>query len=165
LSNLLTYWLTAAIGLRITGIPPEFLTQYRQGVLEIVLFLLPLISFLSVVVLIIGTGVAHVLARLWGGLAAYSQLIYALAAFVAPLTILRIVLNGLLHVQGASSVLWIYGCLLTILTLKSLHRLNWKPALLLGVSLGSLLAVPVSDLVVTLALFGPTVSRMLNLSK
>jgi len=169
LGNLLTYWLAFLMNMIISDISTEFITQYWKTLLWSALVFVPLISFLGVVVLIVGTGVAQMLARLFGGLGTYTKLIYALATFVAPLSILRIVLDDALHLQGASILLWIYGCILTVIAFKSLHRFGWKPALALGIPLASIFAVPLPVFIVVgitmLSIFGPTISRMLNLSK
>ena len=96
--------------------------------------LLPLVPFFLVLGLAIGGGITHGLARRLGGSGTYSQLIYAYAAYSAPLVLIGTVLGALPAPLLVSLYfgLIIYGLVLEVVALKAVHQIGWARAIAAG---------------------------------
>jgi hypothetical protein len=84
----------------------------------------PVWAALAVVFLIITVGIQHLVARAVGGKGIFDDLIYAYAAFAAPVTLIGSGL-GLVPLLGCFSIfLGIYALALNVIAVKAVHRLD-----------------------------------------
>lgn len=113
---------------------------------------LPLTAGLSVLSLIINAAVTQFIARLLGGTGTYSQLVYAFAAYTAPITIVSSILGVLgaaLPVLGFifSPLLGIYSLVLNVMAVKAVNQFSWGKAILTSVIIFVLVLIIVSVIV------------------
>jgi hypothetical protein len=78
-------------------------------------------------------GIMHLIARALGGTGKYAELVYACAAFIAPLTIMVGVVSGIPYVNLLLIPLVIAVIVLYTMAVKAVHRFGWGKAV--GVSL------------------------------
>jgi hypothetical protein len=149
-SNSLTYYLGMTILILITeGIknPSELYQSLdRSQAIPIIILgfivIIPLLSAIGVALLLIATGLTHKILVFFGHKGIYRQFVYVVAAFVAPLSIIRIVVFDGLTFQMAIIPLWLYACILAIVVIRALYGAKLGPALLMGIPLASFLTVP-----------------------
>lgn len=92
--------------------------------------LIPLAGAMSIVGLIISTGISHLIARALGGVGTFTQLIYAVAAYTAPASLITPALSMVPLVNCLASLLGFYTLFLNIVAIKAVHRLTWGRAFL-----------------------------------
>jgi hypothetical protein len=90
----------------------------------------PVGAALAVVFLIISVGLQHLVARAIGGKGIFDDLVYASAAFAAPLSLISSAL-GMVPVLGCFSLfLGFYALGLSVIAVKAVHRLDTGRAIL-----------------------------------
>jgi hypothetical protein len=92
--------------------------------------LVPLGAALSVLGIIISTGLTQWVAGGLDGRGSYAELIYATAAFTAPLSLISSLIAGIPLVNLFSIVLAIYGFVLNVVAIKAVNRFGTFRALL-----------------------------------
>lgn len=135
-------------------LPPEVAAQMQEMVESGMLGMLAgggglLGIFLTPLFFLIGTGILHLIARMFGGTGDFGRFAFLSAAIQAPVNILSAVL-GFIPVLGGcvSFALWIYSIVLTFFAIKAEHNLSD------GRAIGTLL-VPI---VLLIALFACAVA-------
>lgn len=89
----------------------------------------PVAAVLSVGGFIIAAGLINIVARALGGSGTYPQLACAMAAYVAPLSLISSVISPL-RVLGLLIVpLGLYGMALNVIAVKATHRFGWGEAI------------------------------------
>ncbi len=123
--------------------------------------LVPLSALFSVLGLMIRAGITQLIARALGGTGTYSRLVYAFAAFVAPLTVIFSILGSIPYVSCLVFPLTIYACVLPVIAVKAVNQFGWGRAIVSGVVIlaGILLLVAV---IFILALLGPVVGGVFS---
>jgi hypothetical protein len=123
----------------------------------------PLFALLSVFGLIISAGISHFVAAGLGGTGTYSKLAYALAAYLAPLTLISGVIAGIPIPNCLNFPLGIYGIVLNVIAVKAVHQFSWGKALAASILVfaGILLVVAVFVIVI-LALLGPAIGNVFS---
>jgi hypothetical protein len=114
----------------------------------------PVGAALAVVFLIISVGLQHLVARAIGGKGIFDDLIYASAAFAAPLSLISSAL-GMIPLLGCLGIfLAFYGLGLSVIAVKAVHRLDTGRAILAvlwWIPVGALCCVLFVAMIVTAA--------------
>jgi hypothetical protein len=123
----------------------------------------PIIAGLSIVGLAISAGITTLIARALGGSGTFSQLVYAFAAYEAPLTLVSGVLGAIPFVIFLNFFLGIYGIVLNVIAVKAVHRFGWGKAIVssMVILFGILVLIAVVTIVI-LALIGPEIEHVFN---
>jgi hypothetical protein len=123
----------------------------------------PLSAVFSIVGLVIVTGISQIVARVLGGTGTFTQLTYAVAAYVAPMSIVTSLL-GLIPLVGClNALLGIYGLFLNVVAVKAVHRFDWGRAVISSAALLIVVLVLVGCImVVFLALLGPAIGTVFS---
>ncbi len=110
---------------------------------------LPLVILGGVLLFGLVTGLAHIIATVFGGTGTYADLAYVFAAFLAPMLLFA---NGLFLLPPFALILIPYGLVLMVLALKGVHHLSWKKSVLAAfwTTLLSVLIVGVLAVFITL---------------
>ena len=124
----------------------------------------PIFAILAVVGLIINSGLTQLIARALGGTGTYSELVYANAAYVAPLSLVSSILGAIPFVNLCLGIpLAIYYIVLNVIAINAVNRFGWGKAVV------SALIVPVANLVFVscgviamLALLGPQIGDVFS---
>ena len=128
------------------------------------LICIPIVGLLAVLVTALFVGISHVIARALGGTGTYNKLLYATAAYSAPLQMVYSVI-GLVPVLGScvNLILGIYGLVLNVTAVKAVHQFDWGKAILSSVVIwiGVLVIVAVVVIVI-LALLGPAIGNIFS---
>jgi hypothetical protein len=97
-------------------------------------------------------GLVQFLAQVIGGMGTYSKLIYALAAFNAPMTIISSFLLFIPYGLWVNAALGIYWVVLSAIAVKAVHQLEWRKAIIaiLPVILLAILLIVVTPLLIRL---------------
>lgn len=103
---------------------------------------------LTVLALIIGTGITHALARMLGGTGSYSELAYAYATFQAPMMLISGVISMIPIVSYLSFALSLYMIVLSVLAVKAVHDLGT------GAAIASALVLPIVAVIVIATCLG-----------
>lgn len=84
------------------------------------------VAVAAVIGLLLSATVTHALARTLGGTGTYTQLLYAFAAYLAPLTLVMSMVSVLPVVNYLAVPLALYGLALNMLAIKAVHRFGWS---------------------------------------
>lgn len=120
----------------------------------------PVVGVISVIGLAIGAGIIQGIAKALGGEGTHSQLIYGMASYTAPISLVSSVLSIIPIVNYLSIPLSIYGIVLNVIAVKATNKFSWGRAI--GASLGILvlIALIAGVVILVLALLGPAIGNI-----
>lgn len=123
----------------------------------------PIGASLSVLGLAISAGISQWVARMLGGVGSHSELVYAQAAFLAPLTLVIDILGIIPFVSCLIFPLFIYMVVLNVISIKAVNRFGWGKAIASSVIIwvAALWLVAVFVIVI-LALLGPSIGHVFS---
>jgi len=115
----------------------------------------PVAALLAVLGLIIGAVVLHVCARILGGTGTYSKLVYAIAAYDAPMMLISLALGPIPTLNYANLLMSIYVVALQVIAVKAVHQFSWGkaiasvmlPLVILGAAVGACLMLTIIPLI------------------
>ena len=85
---------------------------------------------LAAVLFFIGiAGLIQLLAQVLGGTGTYSKLVYTLATFNAPTTIISSLLLLIPYGLWINAAFGVYGAILSMIAVKVVHQLEWRKAI------------------------------------
>ena len=91
---------------------------------------LPIVAILAVVGLVISAGITQLIARALGGTGTYSELVYANAAYGAPISLVSGILFTVPFVNLCLGIpLAIYSLVLTVIAVNAVNQLGWGKAI------------------------------------
>jgi hypothetical protein len=73
--------------------------------------------------------ITHFIARLLGGTGQYEWLLYAMAAYAAPWTLIQGVLNISVISSNLLVPIWFYTLFLHVTSVKTVHQFSWAKAI------------------------------------
>jgi len=125
---------------------------------------MPGFATMSVIAVIINAGITQLVASLLGGTGTYSKLVYAFAAYLAPLTLISCVISIIPLLGSCLGVpLSIYGLALNVMAVKAVNRFDWGKAIVSSVLIFVLLLMLVAIVtIVILALLGPAIGNVFS---
>ncbi len=100
----------------------------------------PVGMLLAVMVVLVGGAILHGISRLFGGDGTLEDLIYLMAAYTAPISLVNGVLSPLPYIGLLSFFTTLYSFGLQVLAVKTVHHLGWPQAIFT-------VAVPLAGLV------------------
>jgi hypothetical protein len=139
-------------------VDPELLSTIVNYLWLPILCMVPLASVAFVIGQLIYSAVLHFALSAFGGQETYADLVYALAAYTAPLTLIGTLLGIIPYVNILTLPLGIYGLLLHFLAVKSASRLGWGAATASIMIVGLLFLLLVA--VLALAVAGPILRNL-----
>lgn len=123
----------------------------------------PIVALLSVLMLMISAGITQLIARALGGTGTYSELVYAFAAFAAPLTLITSVLSPIPFINLLNIPLGIYGIVLNVIAVKAVNKFGWGQAIASSVLILIAILVLVACVVIgILLLLGPVIGNVFS---
>jgi hypothetical protein len=123
----------------------------------------PVAAVLSIISLTISAGITQLIAHALGGTGSFSKLVYAIAAYLAPLTLISGVLSVIPFVNLLSIPLGIYGIVLNVIAVKSVNQFGWGRAVLSSFIIFAFALVLVAVIVIAiLALLGPAINGIFS---
>jgi hypothetical protein len=140
------------------GVDPELVSTIINNLWLVIVCMVPLASGAFVIGQLFYTGVLHFALSAFGGQGTYADLVYATAAYTAPLTLIGTLLGIIPCVNILTLPLGIYGLLLHFLAVKSASRLSWGAATASIVIVGMLFLLVAAVLV--LAIAGPILKSL-----
>ena len=152
-----------AIGILISNIMPGE-SEIYPGFSHIASTLcLPVLAVISVIGLAISAGITQLVASALGGTGTYSKLVYAWAAYLAPLGFISSVIASIPLVNILGFPLVIYGMVLNVIAVKAVHQFGWGRAIassvLILVGITVLVAVFV---ILVLVILGPAIGNVFS---
>jgi uncharacterized membrane protein len=171
-SSLLSYLIGVGIqALVLPGVLAEVIRDAAEtapagvGLTPTVLLVLSLACtpFLAAFVLLtylVGFGVMHFIASALGSEGSYTELVYAHAAYLAPMTLLTTLLGMIPVVNCLTLPLGLYAFGLQLMALKASTRLGWGRVFATLLIVGLLIGLVV--VVLGLAVFAPELERWLS---
>lgn len=129
---------------------PEFGTALPVLLLALVCGI-PLSAALSVLGLVITAGITQVIAGFLGGTGTYAKLVYTLAAYLAPLSLISLVVGAIPLVNCLLFLLVIYALALNVIAVKAVNQFDWGKAI--ASSLPVLLVITLALVVVASIFF------------
>jgi hypothetical protein len=123
----------------------------------------PISAGLSVLGLMIMAGITQLIAGALGGTGTYSKLVYAFAAYTAPLTLITSVLGAIPYINFLTVPLVIYGMVLNVIAVRAVHQFGWGKAIASSVVILVGILVLVAIVVIAiLLLLGPVVGNVFS---
>jgi hypothetical protein len=124
----------------------------------------PLIGLLAVLGFALSAGLTQLIARILGGTGSYSELVYAYAAYYAPLLIITSLIYAIPIVNLCLSIpLGIYSLVLFVIAINAVNHLGWGKAIASVIIIPVLIAVFVAcSVIVILALLGPQIGDVFS---
>jgi hypothetical protein len=95
----------------------------------LLLLYIPGVALGPVLTLLAYAGISHLSARFLGGVGTYTQLAYALSAYMSPLTIGTMVISIIPILNCTMPALAVYSWFLNVLSIKAVHRFTWARAI------------------------------------
>lgn len=132
------------------------------SLLQLVCFA-PVAAVLSVIGLMISAGITQFFAGALGGTGSYSRLVYAFAAYAAPLSLVTGVVSPIPLVNCVAIPLGLFGLVLNVIANKAVNQFSWERAIASSVIfiVGILVLVAVLVIVI-LALLGPAIGDIFS---
>lgn len=162
----------ASIAITFIGIALAFLTDsggsLGSGGLEGQTFvwlicLAPVTAIIPLLGLAIVTGISHIIARMLGGTGTYETLFYTLAAYLSPFWLVTGLISLVPYLNCLTLPLGLYAIYLNILSVKSVHRFGWGPAIFSSTAvILALFVLGAICVVVLLATLGPAVGTVFS---
>lgn len=92
--------------------------------------MIPIGAVLAVIGFIIGTGIIHLIAKVFGGQGDFDDMAYATASYSAPLGIITSLLS-IIPLLGSclAALLGLYQLVLQVMAVKVVHRFGWFQAI------------------------------------
>jgi hypothetical protein len=119
----------------------------------------PVAAVLSVLGLIVTAGITQFVAGLLGGIGTYRELVYATAAYLAPLSLIESVVGEIPVFNYLLIPLALYGIALNVIAVKAVNRFGWGSAIAASVLVFVGIVVMVAIAVFAfLALLGPAIT-------
>lgn len=126
----------------------------------------PVAAVLAVLGLMISAGITQLIARALEGTGTYSSLVYAMAAYSAPLAIISGVISSIPYINCLVFPLGVYSLVLNVVAVKAVHQFGWGRAIASSVLIFAgilVLTVLVAVVViVVLALLGPAIGNVFS---
>jgi hypothetical protein len=121
----------------------------------------PIAAVMSVVGLAISAGITQLIARALGGTGSFSKLVYAFAAYLAPLSLISGVLGVIPFINLLTIPLGFYGIVLNVIAVKAVNQFGWGKAVLSSFVIFAAILVFVAIIVIViLALLGPVMGNI-----
>ncbi len=142
---------------------PEAIIPYGGSGFSILLLVCvgPLVSLLSVLGLMISAGITQFIATALGGTGTYGKLVYAYAAYLAPLSVIASIVGAIPVVNCLTIPLGIYGLVLNVTAVKAVNEFGWGRAIASSfLILASILVIIAVVVIVVLALLGPAIGNI-----
>ena len=137
----------------ISGIISAFAQPPQGGISPIILATCsaPFLAIVVVISIIVIAGLIQLLAQVLGGTGTYSKLVYALATFNAPTTIISGLLLLIPYGLWINAVVGVYWAILSVIAVKAVHQFEWRKAIIatLPVILLAILLIIVTPWLVT----------------
>jgi hypothetical protein len=120
---------------------------------------LPVAVLLVILGVAIMAGLSNLIARMFGGEGTYSTLLYGIAAYTAPLSLIGSLIGAIPIIGVFLSLLpGLYGLVLNVIAVKAVHKFEWWKAVVSSVVVLLGLAVIVAVVVIMmLVLLGPAI--------
>ena len=117
----------------------------------------------AVIGLMISAGITQLIAGMLGGTGTYSKLVYVLAAYLAPLTLVLSILSSIPVIKCLTFPIGIYAIALNVMAIKAVNQFGWGKALASSVLIyiGILLIIAVTVIII-LALLGPAIGNVFS---
>ena len=123
----------------------------------------PLSAAFSIVGLVIVAGISQLVSRLLGGTGTFTQLAYAFAAYLAPMSIVTSILGLIPFVSCLNALLGIYGLVLNVIAVKAVHKFDYGRAVIASVAFVVVIIVIAACVAaIFLALLGPVVGNVFS---
>jgi len=123
----------------------------------------PIGGLFAVLGIMISSGITQAIASALGGVGTYSKLVYAVAAYTAPIALISFLLNIIPYVNCLSIPLGVYAIYLNITAVKAVNKFSWGKAIASSVLILALLLVIVAVVVIViLALLGPAIGNVFS---
>jgi hypothetical protein len=121
------------------------------------LICIPVVAAMAVLGIVINAGITQgVAGRLFGGRGTYGSLVYALAAWVAPIYLISSLINGIPYFQCFTIPLFIYGLVLGVIAVKAVNQFGWGQAVVSYIVVYVLVVIVVAAITICVLLFiGP----------
>jgi len=114
--------------------------------------------FFPLIGVTIYTGISHGIAKLLGGEGDFGDLIYAVAAYTAPIGIVSNIIGSIPFVNLLSFPIGLYALVLNVVSIKAVHNFSWGKAAAASLILLVLIFVGVACcMIVFLAVLGPAI--------
>ena len=118
---------------------------------------------LSVLALVVNVGLMHLCARILDETGTFGQLIYAVAAYQAPLALISGVLGVVPGVRYLAFAIAIYVIVLNVIAVQSVHRFGWGKSVVCAVVVPIVLTVLLACVIIAiLMLIGPAVGSVFS---
>jgi len=123
----------------------------------------PIAAVVGVALFALVVAVTNVVAKALGGTGNYDRLIYATAAYAAPLSLISSVVSGIPIVRYIGFVIGIYGIVLNVMAVKAVHQFSWGKAIISSLVIWVLLAILFCLCILAiLSLLGPAMGNIFS---
>ena len=139
------------------------LGAFAGSSIGLLLCLVPFAAVMSLIGLVISAGITQFFASALGGIGSYSKLVYAFAAYSAPLSLVTGVLGAIPLINCLTIPTGLYGLALNVIANKAVNQFSWGRAIVSSVIFIAAILVFVAVLVIIgLALLGPVIGDIFS---
>jgi hypothetical protein len=129
-----TIWILGSSAIAQIIILISALPQSRtpEWIFKLMLYGVPCITILVAAGIFLYVGVAQFIAGAFGGGGTFSQLVYAISAYFAPITIIGALVVLIPIVRYLAIPLFLYSLVLQLIAIKAVYQINWGHAIITG---------------------------------
>ena len=133
------------------------------SMIAVVLCGAPIVSLFAVLGIMISAGISQWIASALGGTGTYSKLVYTIAAYAAPLSLVSYLISSIPYLNCLYIPLGFYGIFLNITAVKTVNQFSWGKAVISSALILFLLIVVAAIIVIAvLALLGPAIGNVFS---
>ena len=120
----------------------------------------PVSGVFAVLGLIISSGIIQAIAKALGGEGEREQLVFVMAAYVAPISLISTFIGSIPYVSILGWVVSIYAFVLNVIAVKATNKFSWGKAIASSLGILLLIGVIAVAVIVILALIGPAIGNI-----
>lgn len=142
---------------------PSMQEQAPPGAqLSTMLCMLPLIPVIALLALVIQAGLFHIFGRLLGGRGTFANMVYAVAAYTAPLSLVTGLISYIPVIQCLFIVLMIYALVLGVIAIKVVHHFEYGKAVGTMILYALVFILIPACIIFFLVLSGPSIGNVFS---
>jgi hypothetical protein len=122
----------------------------------------PIVGALAVLSLAISSGIIQAIAKALGGEGNRNELVFGMAAYLAPLSLVSSIMSGIPVLKYLGWLLSLYGLVLNVIAVKAANKFDWGKAVAASLGILVVLAFVAGFVILVLALLGPAIGNVYN---
>lgn len=114
------------------------------------------------VLFVIFNGITHGIAKLLGGTGEFEQLLFTVATYTVPISIVTSIINSIPYIGFIGLFISLYAIALNVISVKAVHELDWGRSVAASLLIPIIFACLAVCVIVLLTLMGPAIGSVFS---